>query len=430
MSFSMRKKNNSYLLLESEIEAKPKVYQNRENADRSLRYAKNNQHLIKICVFEKGNCFYVILTYTNTVRKISNYHWDSRLDFLGGKVIRQNREGINEVVINPIQKMWTWEPHHQFPGQIFVSRLWTGICIFATILDVDGVLEWFVSTKTSFLCQYSESAKSFLPKISSSLMNITFCFQFIDYDNIFTGESQLTCGTKGLYLIRAWKNSDFSLLNYNELLSINKVMGEEIHLSEQRLMTNEQLEGLVNKYNHPETRMDIRKGFVINTMDGRFFKIMTKPWIKFSQFPIVDEKNIKKFMYDLCKSKQKSNLLSGRQAVLNEIKKFYPHLSDTSFGYNQVRIHEIQKLEILVNKTIDKIILNIESVKKDLPEGLFTKYEIMEKINRENINKKTVLFLDIGFKNNQESKESFIENMETSPNFLLFSLLSLDDNKV
>ena len=65
------RKNNSYLLLESEIDVKPKVYQNRENADRSLRYAKNNQHLIKICVFEKGNCFYVILTYTNTVRKIS-----------------------------------------------------------------------------------------------------------------------------------------------------------------------------------------------------------------------------------------------------------------------------------------------------------------------------------------------------------------------
>ena len=403
-----------------------------KNAEKSFNYAENNQHLVNIEVFERDdNSYYILLSYSKNSKKISKENWNPMLDYFGGKVIVQDVKGIKTIIINPLRKIWDWGGHLPYPKQLIVSRLWTGVSIHATIINVSGRLEWFVTSKHSFLDKESIFAKSLLPRITPQLENITFCFQLIEHESTLNGETELARGFKGMYLVQAWRNSDLNFLSYDELLNINTCMGNEIHLSEQRLMSNYELERLIGKYSKPETRDDIRKGFVIFTPDGKFYKIQTRPWKKFSKFPIVNEKNIKKFMYELCSSTKRNNLLNGRETVIEEIKQFYPHLYDESLGYKIVRTSEIMKLEYLVNRIIQSILRILDLVKSGLPEKeMFSKQEIIDKIKTKDIERKTTVFLNIGFMNERETKETFIQNMESSPNFLLFSLVSLDDDKV
>lgn len=395
------------------------------SAEQFLNYA-NQSDLVISSYFKRGEDRYVIFSYSEKAKLLPPERWTPLMSYFEGMVIQRDRNGNIKIVIQPIKRMWEWDRQRAFPEILTVSKLWDGRSIYAKIITFNDKNNWFLSTEDSCDNKFTLKARYYMPKEHEVFRGVTFMFQFIDKENDYHHESEKIRGETGLYLIRAWRDSSSTYLSYKELILISSKMGQYIHPSEQRVMTKEQFQELINSYGSPETRDNIRKGFVIQTNNGELYTFKFKIWLHFLEYPLVNEKNIKQFL-SFISVEEKSQSIIDMSFILDQLKKkYFKHFIQDSNQYSNIIQNENSKLIYLVQLVIHKIRTIILKIEMDLPSKDFSKLDIQKLIESGKCIQKTRIFLRIGFKNEIENKVSFMRNIQSSSEYYYLLLRALD----
>jgi len=396
------------------------------SAEELLNFSNRNRDLICRTIFRIGENIFVIFRYTKKAKQLPLEKWTPIMSFFKGLVIHRNRDGIIKVIIHPCKKIWEWDRKRVFPELLTVSKLWDGRCIYAKIITLNDKIKWFLSTEDSCYNTFTIKARYYMPREVEKLAGITFMFQFIDNENDHHHESEKIRGQAGLYLIRAWRNSNNTFLTNDELISISLEMGQYIHPCEQKIMTGKQFQKLVNIYGLPKTRENIRKGFVIQTNNGQLYTFKFKVWLHFLEYPLVNEKNIKQFLSHIS-IEEKDHSMINFSFIIDQIKiKHFKDFTRSSKQYYHIIQNENLRIIELVRLVINKLKLIILMIEMELPSSNFTKLDILRSIESKMCTQKIRIFLGVGFKKEIENKVSFMENIQNSSEYYFLLLRALD----